>query len=170
MNAYIISLMVAAVAVAVVELLLPRGEGGRVSATVRMVAGLFLLVALITPLRAGIDLVQDAMNGELADRVIDQLSPDTLSADPLEVWNATLSAMGRSEVEIFVQNALFNRFSIPSTDCTVEAICGAEADTLTLVEVRIALHGPSVLHNPHPIEAYITETLACPCYVTMGKP
>ena len=51
MSAYILPLLAASLAAALVELLAPKGDGGRIAAHVRMIAGLYLLVALLNPLR-----------------------------------------------------------------------------------------------------------------------
>ena len=75
MNTYILSLLAASLAAAVVELITPKGEGGRLVSHVRMVAGLFLLVALLAPLREGITLLLDAAQGDMASRV-EELIPE----------------------------------------------------------------------------------------------
>jgi len=63
---YLLSLLTASLAAAIAELLAPKGEGGRITAHIRMVAGLFLLVALLNPLREGIRLLRDAALGDPA--------------------------------------------------------------------------------------------------------
>ena len=69
MKSYILTLLSASLAASVVELLAPNGEGGRLASHIRMIAGLFLLVALLTPLREGIRLLREAADGDLSSRV-----------------------------------------------------------------------------------------------------
>ena len=167
MSNYIFTLLAASLAAAVVELLAPRGEGGRLTSHVRMVAGLFLLVALLEPLRAGMSLLRDAVDGELTGR-LESMLPDGGDDGYGAVFGDTLTAISRDEVEAYVISALETEFGIPPEGCTVSALCAYEEEVLTLTEVRISLHGAYTLRDPHPIEDYFAEALSCPCYVTVG--
>lgn len=167
MNTYILMLLAASLAAAVVELLAPKGEGGRLTSHIRMVAGLFLLVALLDPLRAGLDLLRGAVDGDLSAR-LESMLPEQSSDGYDAVFGDTLTAIGREEVEAFAVSALESKFGISSDGCTVSALCEYEEDTLTLTELRISLRGSYMLRDPHPIEDYFAEQLNCPCYVTVG--
>ena len=166
MSDYILTILAASLAAAIIELLSPKGEGGRIASHVRMVAGLFLLVALLGPLREGILFLKSAAEGNLTDRLV-SITPD-VSPDAYEdAFRDTLAGIGKEEAEAWVVSALHTVFGIPSTGCTVEAVCEAEGNALALREVRISLCGEYALENPHPIEKYITSQLQCPCYVTV---
>ena len=167
MNAYILTLLAASLAAAVAELLAPKGEGGRLSSHVRMIAGLFLLVALLEPLGEGIRLLRDTADGDLAARVED-LIPDGVETDYGVVFGDSLAAMGKEEVSSWVTETLNTRFGIPSEGCTVSVSCSYGEETLTVTDVRICLTGRYVLQDPHPIESYVSRQLDCPCYVTVG--
>ena len=165
MNAYVVSLLGASLAAAVIELLSPRGEGGRTAANVRMIAGLYVIIALLHPLRAGIDLLQNAVTGDLAGQIADRIpSADT---DFEATFAEHISSLGASEVESWATSVMENRFDIPPSGCRVEAVCHMTDGRLTLTELRIALVGVYAAENPHPIEAYMQEQLGCPCYVTV---
>ncbi len=166
LHAYVLTILAASLGAAVVELLAPKGEGGRIVGHVRMIAGLFLIVALLEPLREGILFLKSAAEGDLTTR-LEQVLPDGDSGDYGEVFDSTLAAVSRAEVESYVISALYTGFGIPEADCTVEAVCEAEGTALVLREVRIALGGASVFEDPHPIESYVTAQLQCPCYVTV---
>ena len=166
-NSYVLTLLSASLAAAVVTLLSPKGEGGRMTAQIRMIAGLFLLAALLPPLRTGIDLLRDAVNGDLTARLESMLPHgDTDSYEA--AFGDTLTAVSRAEVEDFARSALQTEFGIPPENCAVSAVCTYEEELLSLSELRISLHGSHSLVNPHPIEVYFTEQLKCPCYVTVG--
>ena len=167
MNAYILTLLSASLAAAVAELLAPKGEGGRTASHIRMIAGLFLLVALLEPLGEGIRLLRNTAEGDPASRVED-LIPDGVETDYGVVFGDSIAAMGEKGVSFWVTETLETRFGIPSEGCTVSVICAYGEETLTIKEVRICLTGRYVLEDPHPIEAYVTEQLTCPCYVTVG--
>lgn len=167
MNSYILTLLSASLAAAVVELLSPKGEGGKLTSHVRMVAGLFLLAALLNPLRAGLDLLRDAVNGDLTAHLESMLPHgDTDSYEA--AFGDTLTSISRTEVEAFARSALQTEFGIPPENCAVSAVCTYEEELLTLSELRISLIGAHALDNPHPIEAYFTDRLKCPCHVTVG--
>ena len=166
MTAYILPLLSAILAAAVVELLAPKGEGGRLAAQIRMIAGLFLLAALLQPIREGIALLRDAATGQLADR-LEAVILDVTPEDYESALGDTLTSVGREEVEAWVGNLLETRFSVPPSGCTVFAACDCTDRTLCITEVRISLHGQYVLQDPHPIEKAVTEALGCPCYVTV---
>ena len=171
MTAYILTLLSASVAVCLVELLLPKGDGGRIASHVRLVSGLLLLVSMLNPLREGLLFLRSAASGDLGDVIADRLPNLPYEENYDDAFQATLTEVGRRETEAWVVETLGIVFAIPSEGCAVEAVCDAGEDTeesiLTLREVRIGLRGAYALENPHPIEDYFTERLGCPCFVTV---
>ena len=167
MSDYILTLLAASLAVAVIELLAPKGEGGRLASHVRLVAGLFLLVLLLNPLREGISLLRKAADGDLTLRLDSPMDLTYDSAAYDRVFRDTLAEVGRGEVEAWVTNTLQTEFSIPPSDCAVEAVCEADGEKISLRELRIGLSGAYRLQNPHPIEVFFAEKLGCACYVTV---
>jgi len=169
LKAYVLTVLSASIAAAMVEMLSPKGEGGRIAAHVRMIAGLFLMVALLKPLGAGIAFLKHTADGDLSDLMhqIEEALPDGYGEDYAAVFDGTLADVSRAEVEAFVVSALGTVFGVSPQDCAVEAVCDAEEGTVTLLEVRIALCGGSLLKDPHPIESYVASQLGCPCYVTV---
>ena len=166
MKQYVFSLLAASLVAAVVELLCPKGQGDRVVSHIRMLAGLYLLVALVTPLREGINLLRSAAAGDLASRV-ESLIPSDGEADYGEVFGDSLTAISQGEVEAWVRSTLEREFGIPSEGGTVWVACAYHGETLTVNEIRISLHPPYALSDPHPIEVYYMNQLGCPCYVTV---
>ncbi len=167
------TLLLAAIAAAVVELLVPQGDGGRVAAYVRMIGGLFLLVVLLGPIREGLTLLREAAEGDLSEHVPEVLLPSGEPTDYEAILRDTLAAAGASEVEAWVRATLEEEFGIPPEEGRIAVLCevttsaegGAEA--WRVQEVRVALSGGSALRDPHPIEARIGEALGGPCYVTV---
>ncbi len=168
MSAYILSLTVASIAAAVALLLAPRGDGGRMASYVRMIAGLFLLVALLGPIKEGITLLSSIADGSLAEDIMDAF-PERPATDYESTLAASLTQMTASEVEIWVVSTLAEMFAVPESDITLSALCAPADDglTVTVCELRIALSGNSALVDPHPIEAYFEEALNAPCHVTV---
>ena len=167
MKAYILSVIAAAVLAAVAERICPRGEGERLSAHIRMVAGLFVLVTMLVPVREGVKLLLDAAEGDMASRV-EALIPSGTPADYGEVFGESLTGLSQGELTAFVTAAMENEFGVPPTGCAVQVACGYGEGMVTVQEARISLLGQYALTDPHPIEAYFGELLGCPCYVTVG--
>ena len=166
MSAYAYTLLTAAVAVALIELIAPKGEGGKLSSAVRMIAGLYMLVVLLHPLREGIRLLSDLTDGTLSDRM-EAMLPEEELPDYQAVLGETLTHVSRQEVENWTRSFLESAYAIPPEGCSISAVCTYESEILTITEVRIALLGKYALENPHPIEAAVTQALGCPCYVTV---
>lgn len=167
MRPYILSLLSASLAVAVVELLVPKGEGGRMASHIRMVAGLYLLVALLNPLKEGISLLRSMADGDMVSRV-ESLIPSDVETDYNRVFGDSLTTIGAGEVSTWVTETMESRFGIPPEGCVVWVSCDYDDDTLTVTEVRISLKGSYTLRDPHPIESYFSSRLGCPCYVTVA--
>lgn len=167
MKTYILSLLSASLIAAVAELLTPKGEGGRMASHIRMVAGLYLLVTLLTPLREGVALLRSLSDGDLSARV-DALLPVGVEDDYNEVFGDALVSVSAEEIRSWMLQAMESRFGIPPEGCDPWAECAYDGETLTVTEVRISLHGAYVLRDPIPIETYFAEQLGCPCYVTVG--
>lgn len=165
MKTYVLALFGASLAAAVIELLSPRGEGGRLSSHVRMIAGLYLIVALLAPLRDGIALLQNAVSGDLTGMIADRVP--MLDTDYEGVFGDHLSSLGQAEAEDYVRSALQSEFGIPPSDARVEVICTVTDHVPSVTEVRILLATAYATYDPHPIESYMEEAFLCPCYVTV---
>ncbi len=159
---YILSLLAASFAAVVVELLAPRGEGGRLAASVRMCAGLFLLVALLGPLRAGV-----ALLGSLADALPE--FPTHEAPDRESERLAPVVALGEAALVEWVTETLSTEFSLPPDRVEVMCVWAESADGLPpLTELHIVLLGSAMLTDPHPIEAHFADALDIPCRVSVA--
>ena len=163
MTPYIFSLVAAAMAAAVVELLAPKGEGGRIAAQVRMVAGLFLLVALLLPLRDGVAFLAGLSDG-------DGLAIPSYDVPGYEsTLQASVLSMGSAELAAWITATLETEFSVSPELAEVLPVWGAiEATTPPLAEVYIVLSGKAALTDPHPIESFFADALGCPCRVSVS--
>ncbi len=165
MTPYILSLAAASLAAALVELLAPKGEGGRLAAGIRMVAGLFLLVALLSPLRAGLELLVG-----LSDGTVDlPVGVPSVEAEDYEsTLQASILSLGEAELTAWVGETLRTAFGVSPEEAEVIPVW-AESEALPppLAEVYILLSGTAALEDPHPIEAYFADALGCSCRVSV---
>ena len=169
MASYILSLVAASMAAAIVELLAPRGEGGRIAAQVRMVAGLFLIVALLLPLRDGVAFLADLADGDGLDVDIPSYDASAYEA----TLQVSLLSMGSEELAAWVRNTVAEELSISADLVEVipvwgESGNGSETIPPPLAEVYVVLSGSAVLADPHAIEALVSEALGCPCRVSVS--
>ena len=166
MTGYILTLLAASVAVSVIEMLVPKGDGGRLTACVRVVTGLFLLVALLHPLQEGLRILRAVAEGDLTDALevrVEEDSPEDYRA----TFYQSLAAVGEEEMEAWVIETLETTFGIPPTGCAVEAIWRSEGEGVMPEELRIGLRGRYALEDPRPLESFYALRFGCPCYVTV---
>lgn len=157
----------AALIASLAELLAPRGEGGKTAAYVRMIAGLFILVALSDPLREGLGILREATEGD-PSAFVESLLPEVNATDYGDAFYTTLTEISRREAETWVRARLESEFGIPPGGCALSVTCTKEGESVIFTETRIALRGDYILTDPHPIEQYFEERLGCPCFVTVS--
>jgi hypothetical protein len=169
MKYYVLSILAAILLAAVTEKLAPPGEGGRMTAHVRFLAGLFIILSLLSPLRLVVEGITSASENGFSEAFGDWIRPPA-DADYRETFGQTLTTVSRAEGEAWVTGVLNDRFSIPPEGCVVQVECTSDGETVAFSEVRIALTGSYALRDPHPIEDTVTEALGCPCHVTVMTP
>ena len=149
MTPYVLSLVAASITAAVVEMLAPRGEGGRIAAQVRMVAGLFLIVSLLVPLRDGLTFLSDLAEGEGI------VVPSYDVPDYEATLQASVLAMGSEEVSVWVVSVLEDKFSVSAEYVEVIPVWSdGESIPPPLAELYILLSGKAALTDPLPISYF----------------
>ena len=149
MTAYLISLFGSALAVALVDLLVP--ERGR--KTVRLISALFLLCILSAPIPR-------------AFRAIRNYSfPDTVQDDREAYTQKMKQAMESASRTYFAKTLtemLSEQFSLP--DGTVRcAVTWSDDDGTVPQKITVILSGSSIWHNPEKIEAFVRDLIGCEC-------
>ncbi|MBR5124234.1 MAG: hypothetical protein IKU90_03805 [Clostridia bacterium] len=166
MKTYIWILLASSIAAAVIQLLAPKGENGGLGDHVRMIAGLFLVVSLLNPLKEGIALLRSVAEGDLSD-CFDLTIPSDAEGDYEGVFHDALSFVGQEEVRGWVVSLLETEFGIPPSGCRVSVTCAVEGEIVAVEEVGITLLGRYAVEDPHPIESRVGEALSCPVCVTV---
>ena len=179
-------LLLTALAAAVLEFLLPGGDGSgsRMQGPIRTVVGLCILVALISPVREGISLlrhlaVSDAtqLTEQLQSSYPGIIQPARSAEEYADDLAESLAATGNATVEDWVREALLSQFGIPAEQCAVKAEvavtipadpASGETASARITGVWITFYGSSTLKNPHTVEEWFGSQLGCPCYVSIG--
>ena len=114
-------LLLTALAAAVLEFLLPGGDGSdsRMQGSIRTVVGLCILVALISPVREGISLlrhlaVSDAtqLTEQLQSSYPGIIQPARSAEEYADDLAESLAATGNATVEDWVREALLSQFDV----------------------------------------------------------
>ena len=95
---------------------------------------------------------------EEAQGILDGLVQEDTSAEFEQVWEETLAARGRAELEAGIGALLEAEFELTSATCSVwVTLDGAGA----LVRVDVRLRGLGLLQDPAPVEERLRELFAC---------
>lgn len=170
MTSYLYTLLATALVAAVAELLLPRG--GRTGGAVRLLGGLCLLVALITPLGEGLTFLRSVAEEGMEAALWEDVGGDgnaPTPADPSALWGETLSVLTEEAAISAVKEHLESRFSIPPEGCRVAVTVTALPPTNdpegiplpTLTEVRVTLLGVYLTRDPYAIETALSARFGC---------
>ncbi len=169
MSGYVLSLCAAALVAAMAELLSPGGPGGQTTRHVRAVAGLFVLLAMLVPLRDGIRALSSLADGDISGD-LSEMVPSVETVDYEDAFYTSLATYTADEVVLYIKTTLSSEFFVSPENATVSVICDPPAaeTSLRICEIRIALSGTDSLRDPHPIEAYFEAALGAECFVTVG--
>lgn len=153
MKEYLLSVLAAALVIALVGILAPNGSGS----SLKLVSALFLLLAIAAPLPKLLtsipqrieDLFQ--VGGQKGDE------EDFRQETDLTLENASKAYLAQSLTQL-----LEEKFSIPAGEvrCTVRWV---EGDEIRPEKVTVILSGSAIWKNPAPIEETVTQLLGCEC-------
>lgn len=158
MKTYFISLVVAALIVAMIGILSPEGERGGIAKHLKLLTSLFLICVLISPLKSVAQDLFDLANGNL-----DWLETDDPEEDYRQQMNDALDASSKSYFTQMLTQTLQTQFSIESGELCCQIQWSDENDELKPTKVTVILSGKAIWVNPEKIESYVTELLGCEC-------
>ncbi len=159
MQTYLFSLIGAALTAAFFGILTPNGDGGKMSAHMRLLVALFFICVLIAPLKSALDTCIEFVNGEL------QL-PGTNDSGQEDYQKQLEEAIDNSSKSYFTQmltKTLESTFSINTGNirCTVH---WEEQETeFRPIRVTLILSGEAIWQDPEALESFVTDLLGCEC-------
>lgn len=166
MGGYIYGLILVGVVAAVVELLAVGKDASRTKGYVRLMAGLCVLVACISPLREGVAYLKDMADGEFA---LDLPQGSGEGNHYQDMFDGYLSNTGAEEIGAWVGSILTDTFGISAEHSEIEVRMTVREGVPCPDEIYISLWGKAIIKNPHQIEDYISSRLSCACYVSVGR-
>lgn len=149
MTAYLASLFGSALAVALVDLLVP--ERGR--KTVRLISALFLLCVLSAPLPRAF---REIRNYSFSDTVQDNNDAYT------QKMKQAMESASRTYFARTLTEMLSEQFSLPdgTVRCAVE---WSDDDGSVPQKITVILSGSSIWRDPEKIEAFVRDLIGCEC-------
>lgn len=167
MKAYVITVIWAAVAGTLVELIGADEEGGGAK-LLRLLTGLMVLSVVIAPLGSLLQIGPDALLDRLWGAYEDARTASWESWEQYARQTVDfIRTAGESEASAAVAQLVAQRFEVPTEDCRTAVELTEHDGEFSPSSVRVILSGRAVLADPYAIEAYLAELLACPVAVAL---
>ena len=158
MGEYVLNVVCVALAVGILEELLPSEYGSK--AYVRLVCGLCLLLVMIAPvgnlLRSLPSVFEDSL--EIEEGAENQYE---------RILSENLGEAVRAELTEAIRRDLKARFGVNGERTEVGILLGGEGE-LSVSRLVITLRGADILKDPYEIEDYFSRLLGCECAVIVG--
>ena len=162
MKSYLITLLAASLLTILVTLLAPDGERGGISKHVRLIASLFLICTLLSPLQALIRELPRLLEGDWlpdADTTTDDAYKQRLE-----------DAINQASKDYFTDmlaQTLCTELSVQQEDlrCHVRWETGEEMPTPA--SVTVLLSGGAIWKDPTQICTLVNSLIGCPCEVVI---
>ena len=158
MKAYLLSLLVTSLVLAMVGILAPAGGRQGISKHLRLIAALIWICILIAPLSNAIASLENWWSG---DPIFDT------EKDTDENYQAILDqALEDSSAAYFcdmLTQTLENRFSLDPGNLRCHVLWESGKDTLRPKKVTLLLSGSAVWQSPREMEQFVTELIGCEC-------
>ena len=159
MKTYLITLITASMAVALIGILSPRGEKDGIAKHMRLLTALFTICVLIAPLRDAV-----AAMGGILDGTAELPWEEPQENERYEQqMNEALQNASTSYFTQMLTQMLQTRFLINDGEirCTVK--WKHENEMLSPVRVTVILSGRAIWKDPEEIEVFVSELLGCEC-------
>lgn len=163
MQAYLMQILTMSLLCGLIEQLSPAGEREGLRRAVRLVTAICLLCLMVAPLRqAGACLTSFDLGAWARER-------ESEAQEEYEgLMEEKLGAVSQERLRVELLTMLEEQFEIGTEDCTLTVVFDESAETTTVREVWISLHGKAVLRDPRTVEAAVEAVLGCPCTVSVG--
>ncbi len=163
MREFVLRILTLSLLCGLIEQLTPAGEREGLRRAVRLLAGLFVLICMLTPLSRVDGTALLTRIGAWAR----ELEQDAQTEyEKLMEEKLTVGTTAQLEEELY--GLLERQLDISRTECTVQIKTDREGDALLLSHVWVTVQGKAVLTDPRAIETLIEERLECPCTVAIG--
>lgn len=164
MREILIRILTVSLLCGLLELMTPAGEREGLRRAVRLLSALFLLTVLSDPLIALGEAVQRFDPGGAARQL-----EEAAQAEYGDMMEEKLTAATVAQLEETLYEMLDTELGVARKDCHITVETARDGEAMRVGCVWIALWGEGILTDPRRIESRITETVGCPCSVSLGK-
>lgn len=159
MKPYLISLIGAAIAVALIRMLSPEGEGSSIAKHVKLLTALLLISVLISPV---VDLIGGVRAWASGEHSFPWEDRDHSQSNTENLQNALDSASTTYFSDMLTQTVA-NRFGISPGEVRCAVQWTEAGDALVPERVTVILSGQAIWLDPAQIETFVRELLGCDC-------
>jgi len=160
MKAYVLSVVGASLAAALVILLSPDGKGGGIGKHIKLLTSIALLCVIVDPFLSFVSSLSD----ENFDRVKNDILEDLPEGDPYEnIFYESLSKMSAGELERELKARISDKFAIDKEDLDVKAEYTLSENSVSFKRITVILSGGAIFKSPYDIEAYVKELTGIEC-------
>ena len=159
MQAFITSLISAALAVVILSILSPTGTANGIAKHVHLLSALFLIVVTISPVKELITGLHDLANGDLTFPEIE--IPDQNESE--ELLQSVLDGAAQEYFSDSLTALLEREFEIEQGDIRCKTVWEIVDMVAKPKKITVLLSGKAIWKNPSPIEAYVENLLGCEC-------
>jgi len=161
MKTYLLSILAAAILAILVTQLAPDGERGGIAKHIRLIASLFLICVLISPVQALIQRLPELLNGDWSSSAN---IPEDNAAYREQLEEAIRQASADYFTDMLTQT-LCDELSVSQEEVRCRVLWDTEKQELTPQKVTVILSGRAIWKDPAQICALVTSLIGCPCDV-----
>ena len=163
MNAYLITLLAASLLTILVTRIAPDGERGGISKHVRLIASLFLICVLLSPIQALIRELPRLLEGDWLPNA------DTTTSD--DAYKQRLEdAINQASKDYFtdmLEQTLCTELSVTQADLRCRVRWETDVQTPKPASVTVLLSGGAIWKDPTQIRTLVSSLIGCPCEVVI---
>ena len=152
MKNYLISIIIASVAMGICEIITPKHNG--VEKYVKLVGVLIILCAVISPISDTINTIDE----NLVDKLREEINNlDKSEDDYNDILKDYLANYSIAEAKTHIKNTLYEEFGISNDECDIKIYTDTLDGKVCINNIQILLGGTSIFKNPYTIEEYIMK-------------
>lgn len=163
MKNYLISIIIASMAMGLCDIITPRHAG--IEKCVKFVCGLIILSAIISPISNTISEIDDGLIDNLREQMDNFNKSESDYNDILKKYLADHSIADAKE---HIKEILTKEFDIPNDECEINIYTDIINENISVSSIRILLCGASVFKNPYDIEEYVSSLYKTECQVLIN--
>lgn len=164
MTSYIISLVSASLAISLISILSPEGNGGGIAKHIRLISSLFLICVLIAPVGQLIGGLRNLATGSFT---LPEFELPNEEDGNLQLQDSLDSASKQYFLDSLTI-LLLQEFSIQEGDLSCKAVWDEQDGQIAPKKITIILSGSAIWKDPKKIQAFVTDLLGCECITAIA--